>query len=87
MPPEDPSNLFEWMWRTREYEEEIFIRVKRNGHWQNSSLKEATPQEWAAFMARALESGMLPVRIKRESEMTKDPVEEASAAATKDSTV
>ena len=84
LPSEDPVNLFEWMWRTREYEEEIFIRVYRNGRWDNVSLKEATPQEWAAFMTRALERGMLPVRIPRESEMTKDPVEPAPDAATKD---
>lgn len=55
--------------------------MRRNGHWQNASLKESTPQEWAAFMTRALEKGMLPVRIKRESEMTKDPVVDSSQQA------
>ncbi|TXI10938.1 MAG: hypothetical protein E6Q68_07225 [Polynucleobacter sp.] len=69
MPPENPEDLFEWLWRLREYEDCIFIRVYRNKEWMNVSLKEAKPQEWAAFTSRALEKGMLPVRVKRDSEL------------------
>lgn len=72
MPPDEPADLFEWLWRTREYEAEIFIRAYRSKHWVNVSLKESTPQEWAAFMSRALQTGILPVRVKRPSEIKEE---------------
>lgn len=76
MPSDDPQNLFEWLWRLREYEDGIYIRVQRGEQWTNSSLEEATPKEWATFVAKALDKGMLPVRVKRDSELSSPKKEE-----------
>ena len=67
-PPDEPENLFEWLWRLRQYEADIFFRGIREGKGTSVSLKDATPQEWAAFVEGALERGMLPMRVVRDPE-------------------
>lgn len=49
-----------------DWQDDIYIRVQRNGKWQNSSFAEATSEEKAKFIHSWLDKGMIPVRVLRE---------------------
>jgi hypothetical protein len=68
-PPDEPQNLTEWLWRLKRYERGIFVREKVDGRWGNVALKDLTPERWAHHVARWLEKGALPCRIREQEEM------------------
>jgi hypothetical protein len=72
-PPDEPTNLFEWLWRLKRYEKGIFVRqkVEEGGDftWVNLNLAELDPKTWAEYVARWLEEGRLPVRVKEPEEI------------------
>jgi len=68
LPPDVPANLAEWLWRVKQYEDSIYVRELDNGHWQTIALGCLPPKEWAAHVARMLEAGILPIRVRDERE-------------------
>ena len=71
LPPEEPKTLADWLWRLKEYENGIFVRVKRDGKLDAVSLRNVSPREWGEHVARFLEKGMVPVRVRGPEEATK----------------
>jgi hypothetical protein len=65
-PPDEPTNLAEWLWRVKQYEGSIYVRELDNGHWKTIALGCLPPKEWAAQVARMLEAGIVPTRIRDE---------------------
>lgn len=73
-PPEEPKTLEEWLWRLKRYDKGIFVREQLAGKFQNVALADLPPDRWAFHVARWLEQGMLPVRVREPEEIKKvDP--------------
>jgi hypothetical protein len=63
--PDDPENLFEWLWRLKRHEDRIFVRAQDSeGKWGNASLATLGPKKWAEYVSGWLEKGSLPVYIR-----------------------
>ena len=62
-PPEEPANLYEWLWRLKTYESSIYVRVQVDGHWKPIALADCNPEQWAVHMATWLQEGAVPVRV------------------------
>lgn len=67
-PPEEPQNLEEWLWRLKRYESGIFVREKTKEGWDSVALSTLPPDRWAHHVARWLEEGVLPARLKEDGE-------------------
>lgn len=74
-PPDNPTNLFEWLWRLKHYEDGIFIRHQVNGKWDSVSLSSLDSKSWAKRVAEWLEDGSLPVRVREEEELSHEPTD------------
>jgi hypothetical protein len=73
LPPEPPDTLAEFLWYCMEYQNEIFVREKdEEGRWGAFSLAQITPEQFGIHVARWIEEGRVPVRVKRESEMNNE---------------
>ena len=68
LPPDEPANLVEWLWRVKQYEGSIYVRELINDHWQTIALGCLPPKEWAAQVSRMLEAGILPTRLRVKEE-------------------
>lgn len=68
-PPEEPKTLTEWLWRLKRYEKGIFVRELVGEKWMNMALADLPPDRWAFHVARWLEQGVLPVRIREPEEI------------------
>lgn len=68
LPPDEPGSLSEWLWRVKQYENSIYVRELVKGHWDTVSLGSLPPKEWSAHVARMLELGILPTRVREEGE-------------------
>lgn len=69
-PPEEPTTLEEWLWRLKQYENQIFVRAQdKDGKWDALNLNEITPKEWGTFVAGWLTDGRLPVRVRTDEEI------------------
>lgn len=66
---DEPMNLTEWLWRLKRYERGIYVREQVDGRWGNVALADLTPERWAHHVARWLEEGLLPCRIREPEEM------------------
>lgn len=76
-PPDEPSNLMEWLWRVKHYEKSILVRTEgRSGRWEAVALAMLPPREWAEHVARWMEEGQLPARIREPEEMSEPPGKE-----------
>ena len=73
LPPSEPQNLAELLWYIKRWESGIYFRVQdANGKWGTQSLAEMGPKTWGEKLARLLEEGRMPVRIREDWEMEKD---------------
>ncbi len=74
--PDDPTDLAGWLWRVRRYEARIYVREQEaDGTWESVSLADLAardPSRWAFHVARMLEAGIMPVRVREESELQGD---------------
>lgn len=70
-PPDKPQALDEWLWYVRRYEATIYVREQIDGKWQSVALSTLPPERWAHHVARWLDKGMVPCRV-RETEEGKD---------------
>ena len=68
LPPDKPMNLMEWLWRVKQYEGSIYVRELVNDHWQTIALACLSPKQWGQQVARMLEVGMNPVRLRGKEE-------------------
>lgn len=66
LPPDEPTTLAEYLWYCREYEHDIYFRAQRNGKWCNVSLADLAPDEFGDRLARLIEEGRIPVRLRRD---------------------
>jgi hypothetical protein len=66
---DEPRNLWEWLWRLKRYERGIYVREQVDGRWGNVALSDLTPERWAYYVARWLEDGVLPCRVREPEEM------------------
>ena len=67
-PPEDPTNIEEWLWRLRRYEKDIYVRDKTpDGSFDAIALSELPPERWAFHVAKWLTDGAIPVRVKEDA--------------------
>ncbi len=65
LPPDTPTTLAEWLWRVRRHESAIYVREKNpNGRWVTVALADLSPERWAYWVARWLEEGAVPVRVR-----------------------
>lgn len=67
-PPDLPQTLIELLWYCRYYERDIFVRAKRDDGWGNVALGDLEPFDWAETITRFVEKGIIPVRVRRETE-------------------
>ena len=74
-PPKEPVNLAEWLWRTKRYEDSIFVRELVDGKWESVPLSSLGPREWGVHVAKWLERGHLPVRMRSDEEIAIDALE------------
>ena len=63
---DDPTTLAEWLYRLRVYEDTFYVRALRDGKWTNAKLSELPPEQWAEHVAKWLEDGFVPVRLRGE---------------------
>jgi hypothetical protein len=72
----------------RRYEAGIFVREQGpGGKWGNAALRDLSPERWAYHVARWLEEGILPVRIRESDEIERavqDNLDRAYEAASKE---
>jgi len=68
MPPDEPANLAEWLWRVKQHGDTIFVRELVRGHWETVALGSLEPREWAAQVARMFEARIVPTRIREKGE-------------------
>ncbi len=64
LPPDEPTTLYEWLWRLKRYQDGIFVRERIEGHFRNVALSQLPPDRWAYWVARWLDENALPMRIK-----------------------
>ena len=67
-PPEEPITLAEWLWRIRQYESGIYVYKLAGKKWKAVTLASLPPKQWAQQVARMLEAGMNPVRLRGKEE-------------------
>ena len=72
LPPDEPVNIAEWLWRVKQYVGSIYVRELVNGYWKTVALNSLSPEKWAAQVARMLEARILPTRLRHEEEMGTD---------------
>lgn len=78
-PTEYPNTLADWLWRLKLYEDGIFVRWKdTTGHWRTVSLVSLPPKDWAKRVARWLEEGAIPARIRDDAEPPNDKLTDAA---------
>ena len=68
-PSDEPSTLKDWLWRLKRYEHGIFVREQIDGKSVTIALAHLRPEQWAHHVARWLEEGILPTRIREPEEM------------------
>lgn len=69
IPPCEPSNLEEFLWYIKRWEKGIFVRAQIDGKWKPVSLAELPSGRWAEYVARFIQEGALPVRIREDWEI------------------
>lgn len=55
---------------TLEYEDCIYFREKVNDEWDSIALKDLSPRRKAQRILELLEDGRIPVRVKRDEELS-----------------
>jgi hypothetical protein len=79
---DEPRNLTEWLWRLKRYDRGIYVSEQVDGRWGNIALADLTPERWAHHVARWLEEGALPCRIREPEEMKPNAEHETRLVAT-----
>ena len=64
-PPENPQNLYEWLWRLKHNEKGIFVREQIDGVWDAGALSDLPPDKWAYHVSRWICEGILPARVRK----------------------
>lgn len=65
-----PETLMEFLYYVRRYEDGIYIRDREDdGSWGAISLKELSIHRWATVVAKWLEEGHMPVRVREDWEL------------------
>jgi hypothetical protein len=72
-PPIEPTDLVDWLWYVRRYEDAIFVREQIDGHWESPALSSLSPERWAHHVVGWLNDGVLPVRVLEEEERHASP--------------
>jgi len=67
-PPDNPQSLEDWLWYVRRYETTIFVREQIDGKWQSPALSTLPPERWAYHVARWMDRGMVPCRVREAEE-------------------
>ena len=79
-PPDPPTNLEEWLWYVRRYEDGIYVREQgADGKWGNAKLADLAPERWGQHVARWLNDGVIPCRIKEPEELPNTPAQRPPA--------
>ena len=64
-----PQTLEEWLVRLKRYESTIYVREQVDGKWDAVPLSELSAERWGASVARWLDEGHVPIRIRSDEEV------------------
>lgn len=67
-PPESPEDFFEWLWRVKEFEHDIYVMDEIDGERRPVALSSLPPRRWAFWVATWWENSMVPIRIMQDAE-------------------
>jgi len=68
LPPDEPATLADWFWKICQYEDSIYVRELAGKKWKAVTLASLPPKQWGQQVARMLEVGMNPVRLRGKEE-------------------
>ncbi|MBU2177727.1 MAG: hypothetical protein KJ556_21755 [Gammaproteobacteria bacterium] len=69
LPPDEPTTLFEWLWRLKFHEDHIFVRENIGDGFMAVPISQLPPWKWAHHVAGWLEFGHLPLRVRTKEEI------------------
>lgn len=69
-----PETLMEFLWYVLRYGDGIYIRDRTDdGQWDAIAISELSDHRWATVVAKWLEEGHIPVRVKEDWEIKEQP--------------